>query len=122
MPNAEDALSKILELVEQSPTAYLAPTEQKYSALVGFIIGFSQGTRYASGDLSKVVFPEGFSQFVRAELNSKHGFEKFKDSDHFFDIIRSEAQDEKGAFNLFFELWSRFRNQLEHANDLKPLE
>src|SRR6266436_1011291 len=105
MANTEETLVNLLAVIEQAPAAYLSPTRHKYSALVGFIVGFSNGTRYALNDLSKVVVPEEFSQFVMAELNSRHGFERFATSDHFFEMIRSEKDSEDGAFQLFFELW-----------------
>ena len=111
MANTENTLLNLLALIEQTPGAYLSSTTHKYSALVGFIVGFSNGTQYALNDVSKVVFPQEFGEFVRAELNRKHGFERFTTSEHFFEMIRNEKDNEDEAFRLFFELWSKFRNR-----------
>lgn len=105
------ALVEILALIQKQPSAYLGTTANKYSALVGFMSGFSSGAKYASEDMATTSFPLEFDKFVKDQVNAKCKFLKYHEHDHWVDILLRESRnDENEAFDQFYthlEAWKK---------------
>jgi len=99
----------IIQLTKSNPTAYLGRTGSYYSGLAGFIVGFAQGAKDALGDSETRTFPTEFNDFVKYVLNQSPGGIKYGPSDHWIDIIITEAGTQEKAFDLFFELFESFK-------------
>jgi hypothetical protein len=100
--------SSIIDFTRTHPYAYLGqPKGDCYARLVGFITGYAYGVREGAGDTSKTVMPEGFNDFVKGTLNSRHPSQPYGPEDHWSDVILREAGSDEAAFNLFYEMWEK---------------
>src|SRR5690242_20310372 len=100
--------SSIINFTKTSPYAYLGPSKgHYYERLVGFITGYVYGVKEGAGDVSKKVMPEGFNDFVKSTLNSKHTPPPYGPDDHWSEVILREAGNDEAAFNLFYEMWEK---------------
>jgi hypothetical protein len=102
-------LTSILDFTKSNPTAYLGRGSGDYYArLTGFVIGYTYGARQISGDSSLHLMPDGFNDFVREALNSRHESPKYGTDDHWTEAILAEAGNDSAAFKLFYEIWESF--------------
>jgi len=64
--------------------------------------------------MSREVMPQGFNEFVKSTLNSRHPSPVYGADDHWSDVILKEAGSDEAAFTLFYELWEQC-NQVHAA-------
>ncbi|MFM8008734.1 MAG: hypothetical protein ACKO86_28285 [Dolichospermum sp.] len=102
--NSQEYLYDLLTKIKQRPGMYLGKVS--ITRLKILLMGYSMSRGELGLQLTQQ--EKQFSQFQKwiqgkYQINSAEGWET---------IILSQVEDEKLAFDLFFQLWEQFKNQV----------
>ncbi|MFN5894713.1 MAG: hypothetical protein ACK45Z_19110, partial [Dolichospermum sp.] len=102
--NSQEYLYDLLTRIKQRPGMYLGKVS--ITRLKMLLMGYSMSRGELGLQLTQQ--EKQFSQFQKwiqgkYQINSAEGWES---------IILSQVEDEKLAFDLFFQLWEQFKNQV----------
>ncbi|MFM5888348.1 MAG: hypothetical protein ACKPFD_14685 [Dolichospermum sp.] len=102
--NSQEYLYDLLTKIKQRPGMYLGKVS--ITRLKMLLMGYSMSRGELGLQLTQQ--EKQFSQFQKwiqgkYQINSAEGWET---------IILSQVEDEKLAFDLFFQLWEQFKNQV----------
>ncbi|MFM5998359.1 MAG: hypothetical protein ACKPCI_23750 [Dolichospermum sp.] len=102
--NSQEYLYDLLTRIKQRPGMYLGKVS--ITRLKMLLMGYSMSRGELGLQLTQQ--EKQFSQFQKwiqgkYQINSAEGWET---------IILSQVEDEKLAFDLFFQLWEQFKNQV----------
>ena len=104
-------MHEALNAIRERPGLFLGPSEAKFSTLIGYIFGYEAGFEageYSARDgaigMRSLMDGAGFHRFVTEQYgrtfpDGGKGWQTF---------IRENTQNEEEAFELFFELLSRY--------------
>ncbi|MFN5954105.1 MAG: hypothetical protein ACK6A9_16235 [Dolichospermum sp.] len=106
--NSQEYLYDLLTRIKQRPGMYLGKVS--ITRLKMLLMGYSMSRGELGLQLTQQ--EKQFSQFQKwiqgkYQINSAEGWES---------IILSQVEDEKLAFDLFFQLWEQFKNQVTSIN------
>ncbi|MFM6833071.1 MAG: hypothetical protein ACKPKC_01340 [Dolichospermum sp.] len=102
--NSQEYLYDLLTKIKQRPGMYLGKVSITRLKILLMVYSMSRGEL----GLQLTQQEKQFSQFQKwiqgkYQINSAEGWET---------IILSQVEDEKLAFDLFFQLWEQFKNQV----------
>src|SRR3954470_18012499 len=95
----------LLEEMRSKPALFLGTTSQPFTALVAFLSGYTLAvSRYPATQAQIDLVPPDFAKFVGLTLGLPLSGTK-----HWSDYIRQKAASEEEAFQMFFQIRTKYR-------------
>jgi hypothetical protein len=111
------SLLQTIDNICKSPKAFFGPAQFSFSALIGFLSGYASAStdcrigRSSEDDILRF----GFHSFVRRNMQPRFPDRSFGSGLTWTNVIARDTGSDKEAFELFVDLWTRFRK--EHTPD-----